>query len=116
MSKSKKLGLGALNGMVFSTDPDAMPKEEFIEEDTPENKEQKLRVVLDKKQRAGKVVTLVEGFIGREEDFQALAKKIKTRCGTGGTAKDGVILIQGDYKLKIAAWLQEWGYSRTKSV
>lgn len=116
MSKSKKLGLGSLSGLVFSTDPDAIPKEELIEEETLSDKDQKLRVILDKKQRGGKVVTLVEGFIGKEEDFQALGKRIKTKCGTGGTVKDGVILIQGDCKLKIAAWLQEWGYRKTKAV
>lgn len=116
MSKSKKLGLGSLSGMVFSTNPDAMPKEEIEAIDTLDNKDQKLRVILDKKQRAGKVVTLVEGFIGNEVDFQELGKKIKTKCGTGGSAKDGIILIQGDYKLKITNWLLEWGYSKTKSV
>lgn len=116
MSKSKKIGLGSLSGMVFSTNPDAMPKEEIEEVATLDVKEQKLRVILDKKQRAGKVVTLVEGFVGNEDDFQSLAKKIKTKCGTGGSAKEGIILIQGDYKIKIATWLQEWGYTKTKAV
>lgn len=116
MSKDKKTGLASLGGLVFSTNPDAMkdePEEVLI---TPDAKEQRLRVILDRKQRGGKVVTLVEGFQGNEEDFQALGKKIKTKCGTGGSAKDGIILIQGDYKQKIAAWLIEWGYSKTKAV
>ena len=116
MSKDKKIGLSALGGLVFSTNPEAMKEEPEEEMVTPEPREQKLRVILDRKQRAGKVVTLVEGFQGNEDDFQALGKKIKTKCGTGGSAKDGVILIQGDYKQKIAAWLTEWGYSKTKAV
>lgn len=116
MSNKKKIGLAALSGLVYSTNPDAIPEmpEEILE--TLAIKDQKLRVILDKKQRAGKVVTLIEGFVGNEEDFQTLAKKIKTKCGTGGSAKDGVILIQGDYKMKITTWLQEWGYSKTKAV
>lgn len=116
MAKDKKLGLGALGGLVFSTNPDAMKEEPEEVILTPDPKEQRLRVVLDRKQRAGKVVTLVEGFQGNEEDFQALGKKIKTKCGTGGSAKDGIILVQGDYKQKIATWLTEWGYSKTKAV
>ena len=116
MSSNKKIGLATLSGLVYSTNPDAMPEAPEECTETLAAKEQKLRVILDKKQRAGKVVTLVEGFIGNDEDFQALGKKIKTKCGTGGSVKDGVILIQGDYKLKIATWLQEWGYSKTKPV
>ena len=116
MSKQKKLGFSDLGGLVFSTNPDAMHEEPEEQIDTPEPATQKLRVILDKKQRAGKVVTLIEGFAGNEEDFQALAKKIKTKCGTGGSAKDWVILIQGDYKQKIAQWLLEWGYTKTKAV
>src|SRR5690606_15747263 len=100
MSNKKKIGLSSLSGLVYSTNPNAIPEEPEEILDTLAAKDQKLRVILDKKQRAGKVVTLVEGFIGNEEDFQALAKKIKTKCGTGGSAKDGVILIQGDYKIK----------------
>ena len=116
MSQQKKTGLSSLSGLVFSTNPDAMKEEPEEEISTPEPKEQRLRVILDRKQRAGKVVTLVEGFQGNEEDFQALGKRIKTKCGTGGSAKDGIILIQGDYKQKIATWLIEWGYSKTKAV
>ncbi len=116
MSKEKKLGLSSLGGLVFSTNPEAMREEPDAEIVTSEPGTQKLRVILDRKQRGGKVVTLVEGFLGNEEDFQALGKKIKTKCGTGGSAKDGIILIQGDYKQKITAWLIEWGYKQTKAV
>lgn len=84
-------------------------EEESLE--TLPNEKQRLRVVLDKKQRAGKVVTLIENFVGKDEDLQALAKRIKTKCGTGGSAKDGLILIQGDYKDKVLAWLKDWGYT-----
>lgn len=78
------------------------------------NAQQKLRVKLDTKQRAGKVVTLIEGFVGTNDDLEALGKQLKTKCGTGGSAKDGIILIQGDYKEKIILWLREWGYSGVK--
>ncbi|RYD97487.1 MAG: translation initiation factor [Sphingobacteriales bacterium] len=116
MSQQKKSGLSSLSGLVFSTNPEAMKEVPQAEMVTAGAKEQKLRVILDRKQRGGKVVTLVEGFLGNEEDLQALGKKIKTKCGTGGSAKEGIILIQGDYKQKITAWLIEWGYSKTKAV
>ncbi|HRP90350.1 MAG TPA: translation initiation factor [Edaphocola sp.] len=116
MSKSKKISLNSLSGLVYSTNPDAMQPIEEEEIITIAPSEQRLRVVLDKKQRAGKIVTLVEGFEGNEEDFQALGKMIKTKCGTGGTVKDGIILIQGNYKEKIFVWLKEWGYAKSKMV
>lgn len=116
MSKSKKLGLTSLSGLVYSTNPDSMQKQPDEEIVTLVPSEQRLRVLIDKKRRAGKIVTLVEGFDGNEEDFQALGKKIKTKCGTGGTVKDNVILIQGNYKEKITLWLKEWGYSKTKMI
>ena len=83
---------------------------------TPANELQKLKVRIDKKQRAGKTVTLVEGFEGNEQDLTELGKKLKTKCGAGGSAKDGLIIIQGDYKEKIAQWLKDWGYSKTKAI
>ena len=72
--------------------------------------QQQLKVTLDKKQRAGKTVTVVDGFTGTDSDLEKLGKELKTKCGTGGSAKDGQILIQGDYKDKIVKWLQDWGY------
>ena len=75
---------------------------------------QKLRVITDTKQRAGKIVTLVTGFIGSDEDLQDLGKQLKTKCGTGGSIKDGEIIIQGNYKEKIIQWLKDWGYTGTK--
>jgi len=102
--------------MVYSTDPDYMSQfepEEAAAATLPKDK-QKLRVTLDKKQRAGKVVTLVEGFKGTEEDLTSLGKELKTKCGAGGSVKDGVIMIQGDYREKIIAWLKGWGYVGVK--
>lgn len=116
MSKDKKIGLSSLGGLVYSTNPDAISTPEIEVTSTLPLKDQKLKVILDKKQRRGKVVTLVEGFSGIEDDFQDLAKQLKTKCGTGGSAKDGIILIQGDCKKKIFEYLIEWGYSKTKMV
>lgn len=103
------------DGMAYSTNKEFFndfPAEE-PQETLPKEK-QKLRVKLDSKQRAGKVVTLVEGFTGSEDDLEALGKQLKTKCGAGGSAKEGLILIQGDYREKVIAWLKDWGYSLTK--
>lgn len=103
------------DGLVFSTNPSYYNDypDEPAAETLPKDK-QKLRAKLDTKQRAGKVVTLVEGFIGTNDDLEALGKLLKTKCGTGGSAKDGLIIIQGDYREKIIAWLKDWGYVLTK--
>lgn len=103
------------DGLVYSTNNDYYNNypEEPASETLPKEK-QKLRVKLDSKQRAGKVVTLVEGFIGTIEDLEALGKQLKTKCGAGGSAKDGLILIQGDYKEKVINWLKDWGYILVK--
>lgn len=103
------------DGLAYSTNKDFFndfPEPEAA--DTLPKDKQKLRVKLDSKQRAGKVVTLVDGFIGSQTDLEALGKQIKTKCGVGGSVKDGQILIQGDYKEKILIWLREWGYSGSK--
>jgi translation initiation factor 1 len=102
--------------MVFSTDPDFMKQfdeEPEAEASLPKDK-QKLRVMLDKKQRAGKMVTLITGFTGPEADLTALGKELKTKCGAGGSVKDGEILIQGDYREKVLGWLKDWGYKLAK--
>jgi translation initiation factor 1 len=103
-------------GMIYSTDPQYLNnfKEEPEEQHALPKEKQKLRVSLDKKQRAGKVVTLVAGFVGPDEDLQALGKELKTKCGAGGSVKDGEILIQGDYREKIIVWLKAWGYVGVK--
>lgn len=102
-------------GMVYSTNPDFM--NDFEEEqgaDTLPKNQQKLRVRIETKHRGGKVVTIVDGFIGSDEDMKDLGKELKTSCGTGGSVKDGLIMVQGDYKQKIIDWLRNDGYTLTK--
>lgn len=98
-------------GVVYSTDPAFRydtPDEE--EQATPPPPAQRLVVTIDRRQRAGKQVTLVSGFVGKQEDLAALGRALKTRCGVGGTAKDGLITVQGDFRDKVTALLQEMGY------
>ena len=103
-------------GMVYSTNPDFEYKTDEVEEqDTLEPAKQDLRVWLDRKQRGGKVVTLIKGFVGREEDLGDLAKMLKTKCGVGGAAKDGEILIQGDHRDRVVELLLKAGYRCKKA-
>ena len=112
MSKKKSTG-----GIVFSTDPDFKKEEDIPESaETLPPAQQKLRIRLDTKQRAGKAVTLVQDFTGTETDLEDLGKKLKTFCGTGGSVKGGEIIIQGDNRDKVLAWLIKNGYSRTKKI
>lgn len=104
------------SGIVYSTDPDFRMDEEVSHEETPAPRAQKLRVRLDTKQRAGKAVTLVEGFIGKEEDLEDLGKKLKGYCGTGGSVKEGLIIIQGDQRDKVLQWLLKNDYSSSKKA
>lgn len=103
-------------GMVYSTNPEYLNQfdDEPQETGTLPKEKQRLRVSLDKKQRAGKVVTLISGFVGKEEDLLALGKELKTKCGAGGSVKDSEILIQGDYREKVIDWLKGWGYMGVK--
>lgn len=105
---------GRLN-VVYSTNPDFQYQfeEEESQETLPKN-QQNLYVSIDRKQRAGKEVTLVEGFVGLDEDLKDLAKLLKNKCGVGGTAKDGEILVQGNFKDKIFDILVKEGYSVKK--
>lgn len=103
-------------GMVYSTNPDFEYRTDEPEEaETLPAARQQLRVWLDRKQRAGKVVTLVKGFVGRDEDLQSLARLLKTKCGVGGAAKDGEILIQGDHRDRIVEILTRSGYRCKKA-
>ncbi len=104
------------NGLVFSTDPNfKLESDEPIQETLPAA-QQKLRIKLETKHRAGKAVTLVTGFIGSDADLQDLGKKLKNFCGTGGSAKDAEIIIQGDNRDKILQWLLKNDYKQTKKI
>ncbi|MBS1545529.1 MAG: translation initiation factor [Bacteroidetes bacterium] len=103
-------------GVVFSTDPDFNYQHARLEEQaTLPSAQQQLRVSLDRSGRAGKTVTLVTGFVGASADLEALSKMLKTRCGTGGSVKDGEILIQGDVRDKVLSILTSAGYKAKKS-
>ena len=97
---------------VYSTNPDFMSKVEGNKEDvkTLEPSKQKLIVAIDRRNRGGKQVTLVKGFAGREEDLMALGKVLKNKCGTGGSVKEGEIIIQGDFRDKLVTVLTSLGY------
>lgn len=102
-------------GFVYSTDPNFQfnrTQNETLE--TLEPAKQNLIVQLDKKQRGGKTVTLVTGFVGKENDLETLSKQLKNFCGTGGSAKDGEAIVQGDQRDKVLLWLQKNGYSKSK--
>ena len=97
--------------LVFSTNPDLVPHHnEKQEAETKEPKGQNLIVSLDKKQRRGKIVTLIEGFVGSENDLKELGRMLKSKCGVGGSAKDNQIILQGDFKEKITQFLKLEGY------
>lgn len=98
-------------GTMYSTNPDFEYDYEGDEEqETLAPEKQKLKVLLDSKKRKGKIVTLISGFIGSEDDLKALAKTLKTKCGVGGSAKDGEIIIQGNFKEKIVEILGSLNY------
>jgi translation initiation factor 1 len=103
-------------GFVFSTDPGFQFEEESMETATLLPAAQKLKIRLDTKHRAGKAVTLVEGFKGKEEDLEDLGKQLKSFCGTGGSAKDGEIIVQGDQREKVLQWLLKNGYKQAKKI
>jgi translation initiation factor 1 len=113
MSKKKST---ATDGIVFSTDPDFRLADEVYAAATLAPAQQKLKVRLETKHRAGKAVTLVTGFEGTEADMQELGKKLKTFCGTGGSVKDGEIIVQGDHRDKVMQWLTKNGYAAAKRV
>ena len=114
MSKKNK---SDKHGFVFSTDPNFRFEEEQEQAaETLSPKQQKLKVRLDTRHRGGKAVTLVEGFVGKEEDLEDLGKKLKNYCGTGGSVKDGNVIIQGDQRDKVLQWLLKNGYTNSKKI
>lgn len=104
------------NGIVYSTDPEFRLEEDSTPEETLLPKQQRLKVRLDTKHRSGKAVTLVEGFSGPVSDLEDLGRKLKTYCGTGGSVKDGEIIVQGDQRDKITQWLLKNGFAATKKI
>lgn len=111
MAKKNKRDKGR-SGVVYSTSSDySYDYDNDAEAETLVAGEQKLKVMLDKKSRGGKQVTLVDGFVGTENDLKDLGKLLKSKCGVGGSAKDGEILIQGDHRDKILQILLREGYN-----
>ena len=101
--------------IVYSTNPDfGYETEETIEDETIDKKQQKLRVAMEKKGRGGKTVTLIRGFVGAENDLKELGKLVKTKCGVGGSVKEGEIIIQGDFKQRVIDLLKAEGYTQTR--
>lgn len=104
------------DGIVYSTNPDfKITYVETTEEETLPASEQNLKIWLDRKQRGGKTVTLIKGFIGSQEDLENLSRTLKTKCGVGGAAKDGEIILQGDFRDKVLDILSKAGYKSKKA-
>ena len=105
------------HGFVYSTDPNfSFQPDEENEQQTLEPNQQKLRIRLETKHRAGKAVTIVENFTGTNNDLEEFGKKLKNFCGTGGSVKDKEIIIQGDQRNKILQWLLKNNYKQSRKV
>ena len=115
MKKKPKTDPGQ-GGIVFSTDPSFPLESDQGHIETLPEAQQKLVIRLDTKQRAGKAVTLIQGFEGKKEDLESLGKKLKDYCGSGGSAKEGEIIVQGDQRDKILQWLIKNGYGKTRRL
>lgn len=116
MQKKKMNSLGDLGGMVYSTDPDFKIEKSGETVETLPAEKQALRIWLETKHRGGKTASVITGFIGSNEDLESLSKLLKNACGTGGSAKDGGIVIQGDHREKILQWLLKNGYKLSKKA
>ena len=116
MSKKNKKNKKKDSGVVYSTDPDfEYQSQEEEEQETLPPQQQDLRVSLDRKQRKGKEVTLVTGFVGSNEDLKDLGKVLKSKLGVGGSAKNGELIIQGDFRDDVLKMLTDRGYKAKKS-
>jgi len=103
--------------VVYSTNPNFQYEtDDAGEAETLPKEKQALRISLDKRNRGGKKVTLITGFVGEDEDLQELGKGLKVKCGVGGAAKDGEIIIQGDFREKICEILRKEGYQKAKII
>lgn len=103
--------------IVYSTNPDyEYQQDETPQEETLAKEKQALRIKLDTKQRRGKAVTLITGFVGQQEDLDDLGKLLKMKCGVGGSVKDGDIIVQGDMRNKVLAILQKEGYNKVRVI
>jgi len=106
-----------IRGFVYSTDPNfSFQPEQENEQQTLEPHQQKLKIKLETKHRAGKAVTVVDNFTGTNNDLEELGKKLKNFCGTGGSVKDGEIIIQGDQREKVLQWLLKNNYKQTRKI
>jgi len=101
--------------IVYSTNPGFQDEDEFDEVETLSPENQQLKVWIDRKQRKGKAVTLITGFVGSEEDLKELGKELKSKCGVGGSTKDGEIIIQGEVREKAIYILSKKGFQAKKS-
>ena len=116
MSKKPKNTLNSFSSipLVYSTNPDYIQPNAEAEKQTLVPEDQLLRVILETKHRAGKTVTIVYGFEGADADLEALGKALKNFCGTGGSVKEGEIIIQGDHRQKVFQYLKQKGFSKAK--
>ncbi len=102
-------------GMVYSTNPNFEYTDSTQEEQSISPSEQNLRVWLDRKLKGGKVATIVKGFVGSDSELKELARELKTKCGVGGAAKDGEIIVQGDHRDRVVEILIKSGYKCKKA-
>lgn len=114
MAKKKKFK-NITGDVVYSTNQNYDYDYRYDEEETLDPKDQDLRIWLDKKHRGGKVASIVKGFVGNDDDLKDLAKILKSKCGVGGSAKDGEIIIQGDHRDKMLKILLDQGYNAKKA-
>src|SRR6476646_1083085 len=104
------------SGIIYSTDPDFKMEDEVEDKQTLLPSDQPFKIRLETKHRAGKAVTTITGFEGNNDDLELLGKQLKTFCGTGGSVKDGEIIIQGDHRDKVLQWLHKNGYKKALKI